>query len=60
MCLLTSWAALVVVVSQMTMESWPPQFLSCKESACNARDAGNTGLIPGLGRSPGGEHGNLL
>ena len=26
-----------------------------KESACNA---GDLGLIPGLGRSPGGEHGN--
>ena len=26
-----------------------------KESACNA---GGLGLIPGLGRSPGGEHGN--
>ena len=28
-----------------------------KESACNARDLG---LIPGLGRSPGGGHGNPL
>ena len=28
-----------------------------KESACNA---GDLGLIPGLGRSPGGGHGNLL
>ena len=26
-----------------------------KESACNA---GDPGLIPGLGRSPGGGHGN--
>ena len=26
----------------------------------NARDAGDGGSIPGLGRSPGGEHGNLL
>ena len=26
-----------------------------KESACNAEDMG---LIPGLGRFPGGEHGN--
>jgi len=24
-----------------------------QESACNARDPGNTGSIPGLGRSPG-------
>ena len=29
------------------------------ESACNAGAAGHTGLIPGLGRSPGG-NGNLL
>ena len=28
-----------------------------KESACNA---GDLGLISGLGRSPGGEHGNPL
>ena len=28
-----------------------------KESACNA---GDTGLIPGSGRSPGGGNGNLL
>ena len=28
-----------------------------KESACNA---GDLGLIPGLGRSPGGEHGKKL
>ena len=28
-----------------------------KRSACNV---GNLGSIPGLGRSPGGEHGNLL
>jgi len=28
-----------------------------KKSACNV---GNPGLIPGLGRSPGGGHGNPL
>ena len=28
-----------------------------KESACNAEDLGS---IPGLGRSPGGRHGNPL
>ena len=33
------------------------QWLSSKESACNAGDAGS---IPGLGRSPGGGHGNSL
>ena len=31
-----------------------------KESAGDAGDAEDTGLIPGSGRSPGGGHGNLL
>ena len=31
-----------------------------KESACSAGDTGDMGLIPGLGRSPGGGHGNPL
>ena len=31
-----------------------------KESTCNAGDAGDTGLIPGPGRFPGGGHGNPL
>ena len=34
-----------------------PWWLSSKESTCNA---GDTGLIPGLRRSPGGGHGNPL
>ena len=34
-----------------------PQLLSSKESACNT---GEEGLIPGLGRSPGGGNGNPL
>ena len=34
-----------------------PWWLSSKESACNA---GNVGLIPGLGRSPGEGSGNPL
>ena len=29
-----------------------------KESACNAGDSGDTGSIPGLGKSPGGGNGN--
>ena len=33
------------------------QWLSGKESTCNAGDAGDEGLTPGLGGSPGGEHG---
>ena len=43
---------------------WPPvtlpQWLSGKESACNAGDTGDSGLIPGWGRSPGGRNGNPL
>ena len=31
-----------------------------KESACNAGDVRDLGLIPGSGRSPGGGHGNQL
>ena len=37
-----------------------PQWLSGKESACNAADTGNPGSISGSGRSPGGGHSNLL
>ena len=31
-----------------------------QESACNAGDTGDVGLIPGLGKSPGRGHGNPL
>ena len=31
-----------------------------KESACNVEEAGDAGLIPGQGRSPGGAHGKSL
>ena len=34
-----------------------PRFLSSKNSPCNAGDQGSS---PGLGRSPGGGHGNPL
>ena len=37
-----------------------PQWLSSKESACNAGDAGDAGSNPGLGRSPGEENDNLF
>ena len=37
-----------------------PWWLSGKESACNAEDAGDAGLIPGSGRSSGGGHSNPL
>ena len=35
-----------------------PQWLSGKEFACNEGVEGDAGLIPGLGRSPGGRYGN--
>ena len=31
-----------------------------KESACNAGNIGDTGSVPGSGRSPGGGNGNPL
>ena len=37
-----------------------PWWLSSKETAWNAGDTGDSGSIPGLGRSPGGGHGNPL
>ena len=43
-----------------TMHIGLPRWLSSKESACNAGDARDVGSIPGLGRSPGGGHGNPL
>ena len=47
-------------VQSLVKELRIPRWLSGKESVCNVRDAGDSGLIPGLGRSPGGEHGNPL
>ena len=37
-----------------------PQWLSGEEYACNVGAAGDVGSIPGLGRHPGGGHGNPL
>ena len=37
-----------------------PWWLSGKESTCSAGDTRDTGLIPGLGKSPGGRPGNPL
>ena len=39
------------------LKSWLPWWLRGKESTCNA---GDTGLIPGLGRSPGEGNGHPL
>ena len=41
------------------LKAWVPCRLSSKEWACHAH-AGDVGLIPELGRSPGGGHGNPL
>jgi len=43
--------------SNMLPRSFPGGSVG-KESACNARDAGDVGLIPGWGRYPGRWHGN--
>ena len=37
-----------------------PRWLRGKESARHAGDTGDVGSVPGLGRSPGGGHGNPL
>ena len=37
-----------------------PQWFSSKEPTCSAEDVGDTGLIPGLRRSPGEGNGNPL
>ena len=42
------------------LEMGLPRWLGCKASACNAGDAGDSGLIPGSGRSPGKGNGNPL
>ena len=43
--------------TRLSSSSRLPWWLSSKESACNAE---NLSLVPGLGRSPGGGHGNPL
>jgi len=43
-----------------TVNSGLPWWLSSKDSAHNAGDRGDVGLIPGSERSPGEGHGNLL
>ena len=44
-------------LSQVKLTPW---WLSGKESACSAGNAGGAGLIPGSGRSPGEGNGNPL
>ena len=42
----------------MTSNCGLPQWLKGKEFSCNTGVTGDMGLIPELGRSPGGGHGN--
>ena len=51
------WSDLAVAATEFAGLS---RWLSGKESACNAWDIGDVGLIPGLGRSPGRGLGNPL
>ena len=48
------------VIFHVYMYRVSPDGSVAKESPRNAEDAGDTGLIPGSGRSPGEEHGNPL
>ena len=47
-------------ISGLLMEKRVPRWLSAKESACISGGTGDTGLIPGSGRSSGGGHSNPL
>ena len=48
------------VIHEWILCMWPSTWLSNKESTCKAGATGDAGLIPGLGRSFGGGHGNAL
>ena len=51
----------VVSDSLDTLKTWASQVApEVKNAPANARDIRDAGLIPGLKRSPGGGHGNLL
>ena len=45
---------------RILLPDWPLYGLVGKESTCNVEETGDVGLIPGLGRSPGGGYGNPL
>ena len=49
-----------LICSTATHSRGLPRWLSGKESAASAEDAGNVGSIPGSGRSPGEGNGNSL
>jgi len=47
-----------VFVDDMILLGFPGGFTVMKNPPANARASGDAGLIPGLGRSPGGGNGN--
>ena len=51
---------MILFIAQNYTDRDFPDGSAGKESTCNARDTGDMGSIPGLGRSPGGRDGNLL
>ena len=55
-----SSTCLCLVETQVLVIFGLPWWLSSKESTCNVETSGDKSSIPGLGRSPGGGHGNLL
>ena len=52
-----TWVSLILT---FFIPNWFPWLLSGRESSCNARDARDSGLIPGSGKSPGGGNDNPL
>ena len=57
------WEKIALIMQLYCLILWHiglPRWLTCKESTCNAGDAEDVGLNLGLGRSPGGGHGNSL
>ena len=54
------FSQLICIKKLACARQWLSWWLSSRESACNSVDVGDTGLILGLGRSPGGGHGKLL
>ena len=55
-----NWASLVAQLVKNPPAMWEIQWLSGKESDCNAGATGDTGLIPGSGRYHGEGYGNPL
>ena len=53
------WVVDFLIEFEPCQSKWASQLvLVVKNPPANAGDTGDTGLIPGLGRSPGEEHGN--